>query len=152
MEKREKKEKAVTALFAKVGKGKEKKSADKAPKKEKVSKGKSKFVLGIREKLILTSLVPIVFIVLLGSISYSKSADAIGENYEISMNNAIIKTGEYFTLLFGNLDDVNYSFYNQDDLIGYYSGTYKNDPTAEVTAYKDLVNRVKKEAIGNDNS
>ena len=159
MEKKGKKENAVAALFSKVGKTKEKKSVDKEAKKEngqkksdgwKMARGKGSLALGIREKLILVSLVPIVFIVLLGSISYSKSADAIGENYEISMNNAIIKTGEYFTLLFGNLDDVNYSFYNQDDLIGYYSGTYKNDPTAEVTAYKGLMNRVKKEAIGND--
>jgi len=159
MEKKEKKENAVTALFSKAGKTKEKKAVEKEAKKEKgqkksdgwkMVKGKGSLALGIREKLILVSLVPIVFIVLLGSISYFKSADAIGENYEISMNNAIIKTGEYFTLLFGNLDDVNYSFYNQDDLIGYYSGTYKNDPTAEVTAYKGLMNRVKKEAIGND--
>ena len=171
MEKKEKKENGVATLFAKVKnvkfKAKEQEPSEKAPKKlsEKLKMGKgssekstmgkalggkSKVVLGIREKLILVSLVPIIFIVLLGSISYSKSADAIGDNYEISMNNAIIKTGEYFTLLFGNIDDVNYSFYNQDDLIGYYSGTYKNDPTAEVTAYKGLMNRVKKEAIGND--
>ena len=159
MEKKEKRENAVTALFSKAGKIKGKKAVEKETKKENVQKksdgwkmarGKGSLALGIREKLILVSLVPIVFIVLLGSISYSKSADAIRENYEISMNNAIIKTGEYFTLLFGNLDDVNYSFYNQDDLIGYYSGTYKNDPTAEVTAYKGLMNRVKKEAIGND--
>lgn len=106
--------------------------------------------IGIREKLIAVGFVPIVCIILLGSISYAKAAAAIRENYEVSMNNAIIKTGEYFSLLFENLDDVNYSFYNQDDLIGYYSGSYKSDPTAEVTAYKGLVNRVKKEAIGND--
>ena len=111
---------------------------------------KGKFALGIREKLIATSLVPIICIILLGSISYTKAAEAISENYEVSMNNAIIKTGEYFSLLFSNLDDVNYSFYNQDDLMGYYSGSYKNDPTAEVTAYKGLMNRVNKEAIGND--
>ena len=66
------------------------------------------------------------------------------------MNNTIIKTGEYFLQLLTNLEDVNYSFYNQDDLIEYYSGNLKNDPTAEVTAYKGLLNRVKKEAIGND--
>lgn len=109
-----------------------------------------KMRIGIREKLIAVGFVPIVCIILLGSISYAKAAAAIRENYEVSMNNAIIKTGEYFSLLFENLDDVNYSFYNQDDLIGYYSGSYKSDPTAEVTAYKGLVNRVKKEAIGND--
>ena len=110
---------------------------------------KKLFVLGIREKLILTSLIPIIFIILLGTFSYKKSADAIVENYKVSTQNAITKTGEYFELLFGNLDDVNYSFYNQDDLIGYYSGSFKNDATKEVTSYKDLMNRVKKEAIGN---
>lgn len=155
MKKREKKEKTVKTktvnpaanVLASLKKNKDKK-ADTAPKKEKGKKGK--VVLGIREKLILTSLVPIVCIILLGSISYSKAAEAISENYEVSMNNAIIKTGEYFSLLFDNLDDVNYSFYNQEDLIEYYSGNLKNDPTGEVTAYKGLLNRVKKEAIGND--
>lgn len=159
MKKKEKKEKTAVDLFAKFRKEKEKKSVStvKAKKPEKSGKPekpekrkKGKIALGIREKLIFTSLVPIVFIILLGSISYSKSADAIGENYEISMNNAIIKTGEYFALLFDNLGDVNYSFYNQDDLIGYYGGSYKNNPTEEVTAYKGLLNRVKKEAIGNN--
>lgn len=116
--------------------------------KDKVGKGK--LVLGIRDKLILVGLVPILFIILLGSVSYSKSAAAIGDNYEISMNNAIVKTGEYFELLLGNLDEVNYTFYNQDDLIGYYSGTFAKDPTQEVMAYKGLMDRVKKEAIGND--
>lgn len=149
--------KSAKTLSEKLAEGKNKAGKDlseKVPagrdKSGNVFKGKGRFVLGIREKLILVSLVPIIFIILLGGISYSKSADAIGDNYEVSMNNAIIKTGEYFTLLLGNLDDVNYSFYNQDDLIGYYSGSFKSNPTEEVTAYKGLVNRVKKEAIGND--
>lgn len=54
--------------------------------------------IGIREKLIAVGFVPIVCIILLGSISYAKAAAAIRENYEVSMNNAIIKTGEYFSL------------------------------------------------------
>lgn len=157
MRKKEKKERTVKpvanvgAFFNKI---KEKK-ASATPKKEKGVKEektvkKGKVVIGIREKLIATGLVPIVCIILLGSISYTKAAEAISENYEVSMNNAIIKTGEYFLQLFSNLEDVNYSFYNQEDLIEYYSGNLKNDPTAEVTAYKGLLNRVKKEAIGND--
>jgi methyl-accepting chemotaxis protein len=163
MKKREKKEKTAKAgvnIFASLKKGKEK-NVSAAPKKEKAPKAakpgkaekhnnKGKVVLGIREKLIVTGLVPIVCIILLGSVSYIKAAEAISENYEVSMNNAIIKTGEYFLQLFGNLEDVNYSFYNQEDLIEYYSGNLKNNPTAEVTAYKGLLNRVKKEAIGND--
>ena len=112
--------------------------------------GKGKLVLGIRDKLILVGLVPILFIILLGSVSYSKSADAIGANYEISMNNAIVKTGEYYELMLGNLDASNYTFYNQEDLIGYYSGTLKKDPTKEAAAYKGLLDRVKKEGISND--
>ncbi len=152
--KKERKEKTVKptvnagALFSKVKEMKVSAASKKGNSEKPVKKGK--FALGIREKLIATSLVPIVCIILLGSISYTKAAEAISENYEVSMNNAIIKTGEYFSLLFSNLDDVNYSFYNQDDLIGYYSGSYKSDPTAEVTAYKGLMNRVNKEAIGND--
>ncbi len=134
---------------------------EKLPKKEKLSKKekplktdktvkKGKVVIGIREKLITTGLVPIVCIILLGSISYTKAAEAISENYEVSMNNAIIKTGEYFQQLFSNLEDVNYAFYNQEDLIEYYAGNLKKDATAEATAYKGLLDRVKKEAIAND--
>ena len=163
MKKREKKEKTAKAgvnILASLKKDKEKKVStepkkEKAPKAAKPGKAgvhnkKGKIILGIREKLIATGLVPIVCIILLGSVSYTKAAEAISENYEVSMNNAIIKTGEYFIQLFGNLEDVNYSFYNQEDLIEYYSGNLKHNPTAEVTAYKGLLNRVKKEAIGND--
>ena len=162
MKKREKEKttKAGVDVLASLKKGKEKNTStalkkDKEPKatksgKAEKHKNKGKVVLGIREKLIATGLVPIVCIILLGSVSYMKAAEAISENYEVSMNNAIIKTGEYFLQLFGNLEDVNYSFYNQEDLIEYYSGNLKNNPTAEVTAYKGLLNRVKKEAIGND--
>ena len=160
MMKKEKKEKekkpavSVGTFLDKVKKEKEtifskKKNADKPVKSDKAVK-KGKVVIGIREKLIVTGLVPIICIILLGSVSYTKAAEAISENYEVSMNNTIIKTGEYFLQLLTNLEDVNYSFYNQDDLIEYYSGNLKNDPTAEVTAYKGLLNRVKKEAIGND--
>lgn len=154
MMKREKKEKGkkpsvnVGAFWDKVKEKKETTFSNKEKADKPVKKGK--VVIGIREKLIVTGLVPIICIILLGSISYTKAAEAISENYEVSMNNAIIKTGEYFQQLFSNLEDVNYSFYNQDDLIEYYSGNLKNDPTAEVTAYKGLLNRVKKEAIGND--
>ncbi len=111
---------------------------------------KSLLVLGIREKLILTSLIPIMFIILLGTFSYKKSADAIVENYKVSTQNAITKTGEYFELLFQNMDDTNYAFYNQDDLVDYYSGNFKNDATKEVTTYKYMVNRFKQEVIGNE--
>ena len=148
MMKREKKEKGkkpsvnVGAFLDKVKEKKETTFSNKEKADKPVKKGK--VVIGIREKLIVTGLVPIICIILLGSISYTKAAEAISENYEVSMNNAIIKTGEYFQQLFSNLEDVNYSFYNQDDLIEYYSGNLKNDPTAEVTAYKGLLNRVKK--------
>ena len=116
----------------------------------KFQAGGNKFVLGIREKLILTSMVPIAFIILLGSISYTKAADAIRTNYETSMNNAIIKTGEYFSLLLNNLDNSNYTFYNQDDLIDYYSGRLQKDPVQEVKVYKDWVDRTKVESLSNE--
>lgn len=154
MKKREKKEKTVKPSVnanAFLGKLKESK-ASASSKMEETAKAvkKGKVVIGIREKLIATGLVPIICIILLGSISYTKAAEAISENYEVSMNNAIIKTGEYFQQLFSNLEDVNYAFYNQSDLIEYYSGNLKKDSTEEVMAYKGLVDRVKKEAIGND--
>ena len=107
-------------------------------------------VLGIRSKLILTSLVPVLFIVLLGSFSYRKAADAIASNYKVSTHNTITKAGEYYTLLFENLDNTNYTFYNQNDLINYYAGALKKDATKEVTAYKNIKNQVDKEIISNN--
>ncbi len=144
------KENKIKEKLIKEKKPGEKKVKEKKTEEPKIKGNKKKFVVGIREKLILTSLVPIVCIILLGTVSYIKSAEAISQNYEVSMNNAIIKTGEYYTLLFENLGDVNYSFYNQDDVIGYYSGSYKNDPVTEATSYKGLLNRVNKEFIASD--
>lgn len=133
MKKREKKEKKPVIVV----------------KAQAQNKKQRKSILGIRSKLILTSLVPVLFIVLLGSFSYRKAADAIVSNYKISTHNTITKAGEYYTLLFENLDNTNCTFYNQSDLVEYYSGSLKKDATKEVTAYKSLKNRVDKEKISN---
>ncbi|MDD6201434.1 MAG: methyl-accepting chemotaxis protein [Lachnospiraceae bacterium] len=148
LEKKEKKEKKSKAL--KLPKASKTPKEPKAPKTPKPSKKGKRIGLGIRSKLILTSLVPVVFIVLLGCFSYQKAADAIVGNYKVSTHNTITKAGEYYTLLFNNLDSTNYAFYNQEDMINYYSGGLKKEPTIEVTTYKNLLNQIKKEAISNN--
>lgn len=118
-------------------------------KKDKEKK-KGGHALGIRARLILSNMLPIVFMIVIGSVSYSKAATAIVENYQTATQNAIVKTSEYYSLLFTNLDNTNYTFYNQDDIIDYYSQTLAKDPTLEVSTYKKLMDRIKKEGISND--
>ena len=95
-----------------------KKEIKREAKKEvnKDKKEKKHITVGIRARLILTNMIPIVFMVLIGSFSYSKASTAIVENYKTATQNAIVKTAEYYSLLFSNIESSNYTFYNQDDI------------------------------------
>ena len=129
---------------------KEKIEKKEKPIKKEIKKDKKQFTVGIRARLILSNMIPIVFMILIGSFSYSKASTAIVENYKTATQNAIVKTAEYYSLLFANIETSNYTFYNQDDIVNYYSQLLSKDAIAEVSTYKNLMDRVKKEGISND--
>ncbi|MDF2800745.1 MAG: methyl-accepting chemotaxis sensory transducer [Anaerocolumna sp.] len=100
----------------------------------KVSKGFS----FIRVKLIAAFLVPVVFIILLGILSYSKSSKGLINSYESSTLSNISNISKYLNFSFeivsskANLLDTNKTIQN------YYAGNYKANPIDETSKYREV--------------
>ncbi|MDD2973351.1 MAG: methyl-accepting chemotaxis protein [Lachnospiraceae bacterium] len=99
---------------------------------------KKKIRFGIGAKLIAVCLVPVLFIVLLGVISYQKASTAIISSYETSSANTITKASEYYSLYFQTAEQTSLTIYNNDTLSKYYSGYYKVLPVEEAGAYNTI--------------
>jgi len=99
---------------------------------------KEKVRFGIGARLVSVCLVPVMFIVLLGIISYQKASTAIINSYETSSVNTITKASEYYTLYFQTAEQTSLTIYNNDTLTKYYSGYYKVIPTDEAAAYNSI--------------
>ncbi|BCN32150.1 methyl-accepting chemotaxis protein [Anaeromicropila herbilytica] len=92
----------------------------------------------IRAKLLVVSITPVLLIVLLGVISYSKASKAIISNYEKSTLSTIESTGKYMTLQFDNIDAKVLQYLSDSQLKDYYSGTNETDTINNLKQYREL--------------
>ena len=79
-------------------------------------------------KLIFSSLVPVVFIIILGTVSYRKATTQIIATYEESVNQTMDMMNGYLTLAFDTVQSTYKNYVNNEDLQRYYNGLYDNDP------------------------
>jgi methyl-accepting chemotaxis protein len=92
----------------------------------------------IRAKLIMAFLVPVVFIVALGVISYSKSSKGLIGNYESSTLSNMFNMAKYLDFGFGVVSSKANILNGDRSLQDYYSGTYKNDKFEESTHFQQV--------------
>lgn len=135
----------ITEVNEEEGKAKKTKLGDKFSflKKFKIN-------VNIKTKLIFSSLLPVLFIIILGISSYNKAAGAIVESYETSTQNAILKASEYYSLMFTNMEKTSLNYYTNDDVIKYYSGYYKKSAANETKLYMEFYNDIIAEAKENE--
>ena len=106
--------------------------APKAPKTAAVQKEKLAIPFWRRmgARLVFSFLVPVIFIIVLGSVSYQKASDQIVASYEQSVDQTVDMINQYLTL---SLDTVqsNYKKYlNDEEINRFYKGIYEtSDPT-----------------------
>lgn len=93
---------------------------------------------GIRVTLIGAYLIPVVLIILLGVLSYSRASKAIINNYNTATKNTILKTGEYYELLLQDIDSTSQQLASDTEVMNYYSGKYKDSPKEETDGYGNL--------------
>lgn len=93
---------------------------------------------GIRFTLIGAYLIPVVLIILLGVLSYSRASKAIINNYNTATKNTILKTGEYYELLLEDIDSTSQQLASDTEVMNYYSGKYKDSPKEETDGYGNL--------------
>ena len=113
--------------------GKEKvKKVPKAQKAQKVQNGKGRknpipFFRRIRIKLIVSFLIPVVFIVFLGAVSYSKASSQIVSSYETSANQTMQMMNQYLSLAFDTVQSEYKEYLSDTDLVSFFKGLFDDD-------------------------
>lgn len=98
----------------------------------------SKNIYSIRTKLILAFLVPVVLIILLGIISYSKASEGLIRNYESTTLSNMSNMIKYISFGFNNIEAKANLLNSDKELKKYYSGFYKADDVEELTRYREV--------------
>ncbi len=97
-------------------------------------------IRSIKLKLILSFCIPIILIIVLGVITYSKASSVIINNYKISATQTIEANGNYLELVFDNLEAKSNQIVNNGNITKYYGGTLTKNSKEEYEAYNGTRN------------
>lgn len=81
----------------------------------------------IRVKLIVSFLVPIIFILILGAASFNKAAQGIRSSYEQSASQAVNMTTQYLKLGVNSIKTLSTQYMNDNETNEYFFGFYSQD-------------------------
>ena len=84
----------------------------------------------IRFKLIFAFLIPVIFIIALGLVSYQKATTQIIATYTASVDQTVSMMNQYLTLSFDTVQSSYKGYMNDDTLQKYLNGLFDNDATA----------------------
>ncbi len=87
----------------------------------------------IQTKLIGCYLIPVMLIVILGIVSYSRSSGALNSNYEAAVSQTMNMANEYFTFAFSNIESDMNTVLSDSELSTYYSGEYSTNEAQQKT-------------------
>lgn len=90
----------------------------------------------IQTKLIGCFIIPVIMIIILGVVSYSRSSGALNENYEAAVSQTMNMAKEYFSFVFTNIESDMNVYLSDKELSAYYSGQYSTNEAQEATAKK----------------
>ena len=148
-----KQEEVMQAEGAENGKEAAKQIKKKAAKDSKKTKGFISYIssgISIKVKLIVAFVIPVVFIIILGVVSYSTASNAIMKNFTEASESTIQKTGDYFNLLFNNVEAAANDFANNLTVQEYFSGGLSSDSIKEMQTYSELNKNLSSTAMGNE--
>ncbi|NLP35580.1 MAG: methyl-accepting chemotaxis protein [Clostridiales bacterium] len=97
----------------------------------------------IKMKLIGSFFIPVLLIVALGVVSYSKASEGIIRNYESSNLTSVNMIGRYFSLELQNIASRVEEISTNEDLKQYFSGALQDKPMDEITALDNIHKRIK---------
>lgn len=92
-------------------------------------------------------LIPVIFIIALGVISFLKSSGELKKSYEESGMASLTMLGSYFDMGFESVGSMANQIITNESIKKYYSGTYQEDPTKELEEYKTIQNIVGSNAV-----
>ena len=89
------------------------------------NKGRKSTKLGIRKQLILGFLVPILCIIILGSISYLKASQGFITNYEEATRNTFDMAADYINFGLESAESISVQYTTETEVSNYVAGIYK---------------------------
>lgn len=81
----------------------------------------------IRTKLIGCFIIPVIMIIILGIVSYSRSSGALNDNYEAAVSQTMNMAKEYFSFVFSNIESDMNVYLADEELNAYYSGEFSTN-------------------------
>ncbi len=147
-----------------LGATKEKKWKEKKvtkEKREKVKKNRQMFsfmnkislpkqLTTLKVKMVAAFIIPIAFIILLGTVSFQKAAYGIRHNYEDTTGQVISMTGEYMRFGIESVESSSVEFINNRNVISYFLNQYKNDVTQYNSIRQIIQSMVIAKAVSDD--
>lgn len=119
-------------------KNKREKSAGNKVKPRQKETVNIKWHQSIRGKLILLFFLPVVLIVILGVVSYSKSSKGLNQNYEVSTVSNLNMMGDYLDFTFNNAVSKG-KVVNMNSIVSkYYNGEYKGEEFMETQQLNEI--------------
>lgn len=100
------------------------------------------WVSSIRGKLVISFLIPVLCIIILGLISYTKASEKIIGNYEGSTAAGINTAAQYYGLILDNVEDISLQLQNDAIMKQYFTGYYKKKIAQENEILSTLRNNV----------
>jgi methyl-accepting chemotaxis protein len=100
------------------------------------------WVSSIRGKLVICFLIPVLCIIILGWISYTKASEKIIGNYESSTAASINTAAQYYGLILDNVEDISLQLQNDAIMKQYFTGYYKKKTAQENEILSTLRNNV----------
>lgn len=96
----------------------------------------------IKLRLICVFILPVIFLILLGVISYRLASKGLIENYETSGMVSLDMMSDYYDLGLNNIANKAISLISDDTIIKYYSGYYAGNPTEEASRKREAEKKI----------
>ena len=115
----------------------------------KKNKGQ-KAIFGIQNKLIICFLVPILFMVILGFMSYKRAESGMSETFCNSTQETVNMAMEYVDVSNSFIEAEALKYVIDSELGRYFVGIYDNDPTTRRSLLDQIKNQIQASQVGNE--
>lgn len=112
-------------------------------------KSTTTLVFGIRNKIVICFLVPILFMILLGVISYQKAAQGMNDSFRESAQQTINMATEYIEVSNSFIEAEGLKYVVDSELGKYFIGIYSDDPMELKTLLSQVQTRISASQVGN---
>lgn len=110
---------------------------------ERNLKGQKTGIHGIRVKMLAAFFLPVICMVLLGTISYQRASSILVENSVYDMKQTLHMLSEYYQSQFQSIQSLMYEYYQNGDLREYLKGSYALSSTKEVQFHNASLDSMK---------